>query len=193
MFNGNTPNLNVIRQHLLKEGSIGKKELMKLIDLVTPILNKEPNIMQVHEPVIIIGDIHGQYYDMIHMFEKVVDSRQLPNVNLLFLGDYVDRGIYSIEVLIFVMALKVCYPKQVILLRGNHESRSMTEHFTFRKEILQKYHEEEVYEACIDVFEAMPLATDVNNDYLCMHGGISPELKTLDAINKIDRRIEPPL
>ena len=77
----------------------------------------------------------------------------------------------------------MCYPKQVILLRGNHESRSMTEHFTFRKEILQKYHEEEVYEACINVFESMPLATDVNNDYLCMHGGISPELKSLDAIN----------
>ena len=72
------PNLSVIRQHLLKEGSISKQELMKLINLVIPILNKEPNIMQVQEPVIIIGDIHGQYYDMIHMFEKVVDSRQLP-------------------------------------------------------------------------------------------------------------------
>lgn len=75
MFKGNVPNLSVIRQHLLKEGSVGKQELMKLINLVVPILNKEPNIMQVQEPVIIIGDIHGQYFDMIHMFEKVVDSR----------------------------------------------------------------------------------------------------------------------
>lgn len=88
------------------------------------------------EPVIIIGDIHGQFYDMIHMFEKVIDPKGLPNTNLLFLGDYVDRGIYSLEVLIFLFSLKLNFPKEVIMLRGNHESRAMTEHFTFRMEIL---------------------------------------------------------
>ena len=70
----------------------------------------------------------------------------------------------------------------------------MTEHFTFRSEILQKYHEEEIYEKFIDCFEAMPIAADVNGDYLCMHGGISPELKSKEDIeNSIDRFIEPPL
>lgn len=150
--------------------------------------------MRIKEPVIIVGDIHGQYYDMIHMFEKVVDARNLSATNMLFLGDYVDRGNYSIEVCIFLFALKIQYPHNIILLRGNHESRAMTEHFTFREEVLRKYDEDEsVYEAFIECFESLPLAADVNGDYLCMHGGISPELKTVDDINKIDRFIEPPL
>jgi serine/threonine-protein phosphatase 2B catalytic subunit len=87
------------------------------------------------EPVIIVGDIHGQFYDLIHMFEKVVDQRNLPNSNMLFLGDYVDRGNYSIEVCIFLYCLKINYPDAVMMLRGNHESRAMTEHFTFREEV----------------------------------------------------------
>ena len=150
--------------------------------------------MKLKEPVIIIGDIHGQYYDLIHMFEKVVDSRNIKETNLLFLGDYVDRGNYSLEVLIFLYALKIAYPKNITMLRGNHESRAMTEHFTFREEVMNKYHDDEaVYESFIESFECLPIACDVNSDYLCMHGGISPELKTVDDINKIDRFIEPPL
>jgi serine/threonine-protein phosphatase 2B catalytic subunit len=105
---------------------------------------------------------------------------------MLFLGDYVDRGNYSIEVLIFLYALKINYPAGIIMLRGNHESRAMTEHFTFREEVLAKYDgDESVYEAFIESFEAMPIAADVNNDYLCMHGGISPDLVTVEDINKI--------
>lgn len=70
----------------------------------------------------------------------------LASTNLLFLGDYVDRGIFSLEVCVFLFALKLNYPKEVVMLRGNHESRAMTEHFTFRNEILQKFQEEEIYE-----------------------------------------------
>ena len=73
------------------------------------------------------------------MFEKVVDSRNLPDINLIFLGDYVDRGQFSIEVLLYIYSLKINYPKQVSLLRGNHESAAMAEHFTFREEVLSKY------------------------------------------------------
>jgi len=79
------------------------------------------------------------------------------------------------------------------MLRGNHESRAMTEHFTFRSEILQKFEEEDIYEMFIDAFEAMPIAADVNGDYLCMHGGISPELHSCSDIDKINRFIEPPI
>ena len=64
---------------------------------------------------------------------------------MLFLGDYVDRGIFSIEVLIFLFSLKLNYPKDVVLLRGNHETKAMTEHFTFREEVLEKYKEEQIY------------------------------------------------
>lgn len=79
------------------------------------------------------------------------------------------------------------------MLRGNHESRAMTEHFTFRTEVLSKYKEQEVYELFIESFESMPLSAIVNNDYLCMHGGISPQLTDAEEINKINRFQEPPL
>lgn len=88
-----------------------------------------------------------------------------------------DRGIFSLEVCLYLFCLKLNHPKEVVMLRGNHESRAMTEHFTFRSEILMKFHEEEIYELFIDCFESMPIAADVNGDYLCMHGGISPHLK----------------
>lgn len=185
--------MDLIRKHLLQEGTIDKECLVYIIKTATQILKGEPNLLKVKEPVIIIGDIHGQYFDMIHMFEKVVDPRGLPGTNLLFLGDYVDRGIFSIEVMIHLFCLKITYPQNVIMLRGNHESRAMTEHFTFREEVLQKFHEEEIYELFLDSFEAMPLACDVNGDYLCMHGGISPELRNCQDIDKIQRFVEPPL
>jgi len=77
------------------------------------------------------------------MFEKVVDSRNLPKSNMLFLGDYVDRGNFSFEVVIFLYALKINFPSEITMLRGNHESIAMTEHFTFREEVLRKFNGDE--------------------------------------------------
>lgn len=79
------------------------------------------------------------------------------------------------------------------MLRGNHESRAMTEHFTFRNEVLNKYGEQSLYEMFLECFETLPLAAVVNNDYLCMHGGISPHLNDYGEINDINRFLEPPL
>ena len=100
---------------------------------------------------------------------------------MLFLGDYVDRGNFSIEVLIFLYSLKLNFPNEIIMLRGNHESRAMTEHFTFRQEVLKKYDgDQDLYELFIETFEAMPIAADVNGDYLCMHGGISKDMHSFE-------------
>ena len=143
--------------------------------------------MKLKEPVIIIGDIHGQYYDLIHMFEKVVDSRNIKETNLLFLGDYVDRGNYSLEVLIFLYALKIAYPKNITMLRGNHESRNMTESFTFREEVITKF-DNDVYDTCMDLFDSLPIACIVDDKYLAMHGGISPELNLIEEINQVNRK-----
>jgi serine/threonine-protein phosphatase 2B catalytic subunit len=114
--------MDLIRKHLLREGHIDKPELIQLISRATRLMKEEPNVIRIKEPVVIVGDIHGQFYDLIHMFEKVVDQRMLPKTNILFLGDYVDRGSYSIEVCIFLFALKIAFPKEVTMLRGNHES-----------------------------------------------------------------------
>ena len=114
--------------------------------------------------------------------EMVKRLKNEKDFGILFLGDYVDRGIQGVEVLLYLMSLKIMYPKKITLLRGNHETRNMTEYFTFREECVTKY-DQEVYDAFMDMFDAFPLAATVNGLYLCMHGGISPELFEISDIN----------
>lgn len=81
----------------------------------------EPNVIYINEPVFIFGDIHGQFYDLVNMLKGRMDiSSNMPYENLLFLGDYVDRGLFSIQVILLILALKINSPKKIILLRGNH-------------------------------------------------------------------------
>ena len=140
-----------------------------------------------------IGDIHGQFYDMVEMLDEITPRLDKePDLHLVFMGDYVDRGIRCVEVLAYLLALKLNHPKRIIMLRGNHESRSMTEHFTFRKECIDKF-DLETYEAFIGLFDCLPLAASANGLYLCVHGGISPDLTRVSDINdRVDRFKEPP-
>ena len=109
----------------------------------------------------------------------------------LFLGDYVDRGNFSIEVLLYLYFLKICFPTTITLLRGNHENKHICETFTFEVELDAKYNAT-LYDACIDSFDILPLAATVNR-YLCVHGGISPDLQTLEDIKNLDRFKEVPV
>ena len=95
------------------------------------------------------------------------------------------------EVVILLFALKVAHPDRITLLRGNHECRNMTQHFTFREEALKKY-DEDVYKGVMECFDALPLGAIVNKKYFAVHGGISPDLKKLDNMENIDRFKEPP-
>lgn len=120
----------------------------------------------------IVGDIHGQYYDLLKLLELGGD----PEINkYLFLGDFVDRGCFSIEVILLLFAIKINYPKTVVLLRGNHECRSLTTYFNFRNEWLYKY-DIDIFDRIMDWFDALPISCLVNNRFLAVHGGISPEL-----------------
>ena len=92
----------------------------------------EPNLLRVDGKTVIVGDIHGQFYDLINMLKKVAKPG-FTNTKAVFLGDYVDRGNYGPEVAIYLFVLKICFPDKVNLLRGNHESRDMTEMFNFRQ------------------------------------------------------------
>ena len=182
------PSWRLIRDHLKNEGTLAKASLMYLISRAKEYFLLENNILEIHDPITIVGDIHGQFYDLLKLLEI---GGNPDTTKYLFLGDYVDRGIYSIEVVILLYALKINYPSSVILLRGNHESRQMTTFFNFRAETLYKY-DEETFSAIMDSFDALPLACTVNNKFLAVHGGISPDLVTLSDLERLNRFEEPP-
>jgi len=184
----NKPDWRLIRDHLQKEGRIAKEDLIKLINDVNKIFKNEGNLLYLQDPLSVVGDIHGQYYDAIKILEIGGNPE---NTKYLFLGDFVDRGSFSIEVLVLLYSLKICYPETIYMLRGNHECRQMTTFFNFRSECLYKY-DQEIYDIFMDSFDLMPLACIVNGKFIAVHGGLSPELKTIDDINRLERFKEPP-
>ena len=186
--NTNIPDWRILRDHLQKEGRISKASCLQIITQTSQLLSMEENLLDLMDPITIVGDIHGQYYDLLKILEL---SGDLLESKILFLGDLVDRGSFSVEIILLLYALKINFPRSVFLLRGNHESRQLTTQLNFRTECLDKY-DLEVYTVIMESFDNLPLACIVNKKFLAVHGGISPELHLLSDIRKINRKVEPP-
>mmetsp|Transcript_32587 Transcript_32587/g.56489 ORF Transcript_32587/g.56489 Transcript_32587/m.56489 type:complete len:454 (-) Transcript_32587:3341-4702(-) len=185
---GGLPDWRGLRDHLMREGRLSKEDFLELVSQAAHILAKEPNLIVANEPITVVGDIHGQFYDFIKLLEIGGDpSRE----TYLFLGDYVDRGNFSVEVLALLFALKINFPQKIIMLRGNHECRQLTSFFNFRTEMLAKY-DAEAYDFVMEAFDCLPLACVISEKFISLHGGISPELVNIADIDSLERFVEPP-
>ncbi len=115
-----------------------------------------------------------------------------PDTNYVFIGDFVDRGYNSVETFQLLMCYKIKYTSHITLLRGNHESRQVTVVYGFLDEIVRKYGNSNSWSYCMEVFDLLPIGAIIENEILCIHGGLSPEMKTIDQIRNIERNIEIP-
>jgi serine/threonine-protein phosphatase 4 catalytic subunit len=168
---------------------IKESEVRDLCDKARDILLEECNIRYINSPITICGDIHGQFYDLMELFKVGGDC---PSTNYIFMGDFVDRGFHSVETFLLLLALKVRYPERITLIRGNHETRQITQVYGFYDECLRKYGSVNVWRYCTEIFDFLPLAAIIDDKIFCVHGGLSPCFSTLDEIKMIDRKQEVP-
>lgn len=140
----------------LYEGKlILEKDIVTLCGLLIEILQDEGNVQYLNAPIFIVGDIHGQFYDMLEMLKT---CGRLPNSQYLFLGDYVDRGYNSLETILLLLCLKLKYPSQVFLLRGNHESRQISQTYGFYEEVNRKFGGLNIWRHLNNVFDYLSIA-----------------------------------
>eukprot|EP00929_Paragymnodinium_shiwhaense_P019995 TRINITY_DN13463_c0_g1_i1.p1 TRINITY_DN13463_c0_g1~~TRINITY_DN13463_c0_g1_i1.p1 ORF type:complete len:574 (-),score=139.59 TRINITY_DN13463_c0_g1_i1:286-2007(-) len=182
------PDLDLLRRHLAAEGALSQELLFDLIEKAADLFDREPNQLKLEDPITVVGDIHGQFWDLMKLFEV---GGPPGDTHYLFLGDYVDRGSFSIEVTAYLFACKIRYPRKVYMLRGNHECRQMTSFFNFREECEYKY-DLGIYNAFMEAFDTLPLCATINGKYFAVHGGVSPDLTKLNELSNIDRMQEPP-
>ncbi|XP_010674072.1 serine/threonine-protein phosphatase PP1 isozyme 9 [Beta vulgaris subsp. vulgaris] len=183
---------DIIRR--LLEGKGGKQvqlsegEIRQLCVNARNIFLSQPNLLQLRAPIRICGDIHGQYQDLLRLFEY---GGYPPAANYLFLGDYVDRGKQSLETICLLLAYKIRYPDKVYLLRGNHEDAKINRIYGFYDECKRRFNVR-LWKIFTDCFNCLPVAALIDEKILCMHGGLSPELQNLKQIDEVQRPTEIP-
>jgi len=166
-----------------------ESELKQLCDLVREILMEESNVQPVAAPVTVCGDVHGQFFDVLELFRK---GGHIPDTNYVFIGDFVDRGHHSVETLTLLLCYKARFPSCITLLRGNHECRQVTQVYGFYDECFRKYGSANAWKYCTEVFDYMALAAVIDQRILCVHGGLSPRINTIDQIRLLERNQEIP-
>ncbi|KAG0074352.1 Protein with carboxyl methyl esterase activity, partial [Podila epicladia] len=154
-------------------------EIKKLCEMVKELLMEESNIQPVRSPVTVCGDIHGQFYDLMELFRV---GGEIPETNYIFMGDFVDRGFNSLETFTLLMVARQDYS-------SSWKPREQTD---YTDECQTKYGNANVWKYCCQVFDYLTLAAIVDGRVLCVHGGLSPDVRTLDQIRTIQRCQEIP-
>ncbi|KAH6834559.1 type one serine/threonine protein phosphatase 4 [Perilla frutescens var. hirtella] len=171
-----------------KQVQLSESEIRRLCLQSKEIFLQQPNLLELDAPVKICGDIHGQYSDLLRLFEY---GGLPPKSNYLFLGDYVDRGKQSLETICLLLAYKIKYPENFFLLRGNHECASVNRIYGFYDECKRRFNVR-VWKVFTECFNCLPVAALVDDKILCMHGGLSPDLHDLDQIRNLQRPTDVP-
>lgn len=168
---------------------LSEAQVKSLCEKAKEIFAQESNVVEVKSPVTVCGDVHGQFHDLMELFRI---GGKPPDTNYLFMGDYVDRGYYSLETVSLLVAIKVRYRHRITILRGNHESRQITQVYGFYDECLRKYGNANVWKYFTDLFDYFPLTALIDGRVFCLHGGLSPSIDTLDHVRALDRIQEYP-
>jgi len=154
------PTLDGWIESLMTCKQLAEQDVQRLCDKAREVLQEESNVQPVKCPVTVCGDIHGQFHDLMELF-KIGGPN--PDTNYLFMGDYVDRGYFSVETVTLLVALKIRYPQRITILRGNHESRQITQVYGFYDECLRKYGNANVWKYFTDLFDFLPLTALIEN------------------------------
>ena len=176
------------RGAICQELSIREGECDYIIDKAYDILKNEDSMLKISAPLYICGDIHGQYYDLLRVFDIL---KYPPKSKFLFLGDYVDRGKQSLECLLLLLCLKIRYPSNIFLLRGNHESEALNKIYGFYDECKRRI-SIKCFKKITNLFNVLPITALIDENILCMHGGLSKDLTKIEQLNKIARPTEIP-
>ena len=163
-------------------------EITAVCNAARELFLSQPALLELSPPVKIVGDVHGQYTDLIRMFEMCGFP---PNSNFLFLGDYVDRGKQSLETILLLLCYKLRFPENFFLLRGNHECANVTRVYGFYDECKRRCNVK-VWKTFVDTFNTLPIAAIVAGKIFCVHGGLSPSLSHMDDIRNIARPTDVP-
>ncbi|KAE8779821.1 Serine/threonine-protein phosphatase PP1 [Hordeum vulgare] len=172
-----------------KKVQLSEAEIRHLCVTAKGIFLSQPNLLELEAPInVCAGDIHGQFSDLLRLFDY---GGLPPSANYLFLGDYVDRGKQSIETICLLMAYKIKFPDNFFLLRGNHECASINRIYGFYDECKRRF-SVRLWKLFTDCFNCLPVAALIDDKILCMHGGLSPDLDSLDRITEIQRPVDVP-
>lgn len=163
-------------------------ELFELCARTRELLLSQPMLLELQPPINICGDIHGQFHDLLRLFAM---GGFPPTANYLFLGDYVDRGKFSLETIALLFAFKLRYPDNFFLLRGNHECASINRIYGFYDDC-KRYHTIKLWKTFGDCFNCLPAAAVVDGKIFCCHGGLSPDMGSLDQIRNLMRPTDVP-